>query len=489
MATWKKVIVSGSDAILNKLNVSTNQQIGTTQAATFLTGSFNGSFTGDGTGLTGLNAGTVTSVGTGTGLSGGPITGSGTIQINTGIVATLTGTQTLSSKTLTLPIIQGTGAKFNGSTSGTTTVVATAAAGTNTLTLPATNNDTLVGKATIDTLTNKTLTSPVITGTGSIAGVFTGNITGDVIGNAATATSASVLTTGRTIAITGDLSYTSPSFNGSGNVTAAGTLATVNSNVGSFTNASVTVNAKGLVTSASSGTAPVTTVTGTSPVVSSGGTTPAISLASGYGDTQNPYASKNQKTFLAAPNGTSGVPTFRTILASDIPTLNQNTTGTASLATLATNAQGLSGTPNITVGTVSATTGDFSGDLTVDGDLVVNGDLVTLNTANLAVEDRFILLNSGSSTANEESGIIFGGANGTANSGTALIWKGGYLDASNNPDGRLAIANIVAADDTSATPSYYVGGVFEGTSTNAATAQADHKGNIRIEGSDIYIFA
>ena len=53
---------------------------------------------------------------------------------------------------------------FSGSTSGTTTVQATAVAGTNTLTLPATNNDTLVGKATTDTLTNKTLTSPTITG-------------------------------------------------------------------------------------------------------------------------------------------------------------------------------------------------------------------------------------------------------------------------------------------------------------------------------------
>ena len=50
---------------------------------------------------------------------------------------------------------------FGGSTSGTTTVQATAIAGTTTLTLPAAT-DTLVGKATTDTLTNKTLTSPTI---------------------------------------------------------------------------------------------------------------------------------------------------------------------------------------------------------------------------------------------------------------------------------------------------------------------------------------
>ena len=76
-------------------------------------------------------------------------------------VTTLTGTQTLTNKTLTSPIINGatigaTGATFNGSTSGTITVLASAVAGTNSLTLPAAT-DTLVGKATTDTLTNKSI--------------------------------------------------------------------------------------------------------------------------------------------------------------------------------------------------------------------------------------------------------------------------------------------------------------------------------------------
>jgi hypothetical protein len=77
----------------------------------------------------------------------------------------------------------------------------------------------------------------------------------------------------------------------------------------------------------------VTSVTGTSPVVSSGGTTPAISLASGYGDTLNPYASKTANYVLAAPNGSAGIPTFRAVVAADIPTLNQNTTGNAANVT------------------------------------------------------------------------------------------------------------------------------------------------------------
>ncbi len=76
-------------------------------------------------------------------------------------------------------------------------------------------------------------------------------------------------------------------------------------------------------------TGSVTSVTATAPVASSGGATPVISLNSGYGDTLNPYASKTANFFLAAPNGSAGVPTFRAIVAADIPTLNQNTTGTA----------------------------------------------------------------------------------------------------------------------------------------------------------------
>jgi hypothetical protein len=81
-------------------------------------------------------------------------------------VATLTGTQTLTNKTLTLPTIGGTGANFAGATSGTINVIATAVAGTSVLTLPAAT-DTLVGRATTDTLTNKTinLTSNTLTAT------------------------------------------------------------------------------------------------------------------------------------------------------------------------------------------------------------------------------------------------------------------------------------------------------------------------------------
>ena len=127
----------------------------------------------------------------------------------------------------------------------------------------------------------------------------------------------------------------------------------------------------------------------------------------------------------------------------------------------------------------------IAADLTVTGDLLVAGDTVTVNTANLNVEDQFILINSGSSTATNESGIIFGGSNGAVGAGAALIWNGDY----NSNDGRLAVANAVNWNATSATVSYSVAGVFEGSTDDAATAQADHNGNIRIESNEIYIYA
>ena len=125
--------------------------------------------------------------------------------------------------------------------------------------------------------------------------------------------------------------------------------------------------------------------------------------------------------------------------------------------------------------------------LTLSGNLTVQGDTFNANVTNLDIEDRFILLNSGSSTIGD-SGIVFGGSNGAAQTGAALIWDASYGASSSN-DGRLAVVNSMASSATGdQTPSYHVAGVFEGTESNAATAQADHVGNIRVEGTDIFIY-
>ena len=123
-------------------------------------------------------------------------------------------------------------------------------------------------------------------------------------------------------------------------------------------------------------------------------------------------------------------------------------------------------------------------DLTVGGDLIVQGTVTNINTTNLDVEDAFVLLNSGSA-ATGDSGFVFGGSNGTAQNGAGLIWDASY----NSNDGRLAIVADMASNATGAqTPAYHIAGVFEGTAANAATAEADHVGNIRVDGDDIFIY-
>jgi hypothetical protein len=105
---------------------------------------------------------------------------------------------------------------------------------------------------------------------------------------------------------------------------------------------------------AGTGNGTVTGVTGTSPVVSSGGTAPAISLAAGYGDTLNPYASKTANTFLAAPNGSAGTPSFRTLVAADIPAHTHSIANVTGLQT-ALDGKAPLASPTFT-GTVTAST-------------------------------------------------------------------------------------------------------------------------------------
>jgi hypothetical protein len=81
--------------------------------------------------------GDITAVNAGTGLSGGGTTGDVTLSIDTGTTVDLSTAQTLTNKTLTAPVIS-------------------TISNTGTITLP-TSTDTLVGRATTDTLTNKTI--------------------------------------------------------------------------------------------------------------------------------------------------------------------------------------------------------------------------------------------------------------------------------------------------------------------------------------------
>lgn len=164
----------------------------------------------------------------------------------------------------------------------------------------------------------------------------------------------------------------------------------------------------------------VSSVSGTSGSidVANGSSTPVISLATAYGDSVNPYGTKTMNYVLASPNGSNGAPTFRALVAADIPTLNQNTTGSAATLTTARNINGVAfdGSANITVtaaaGTLTGTTLNStvvsssltsvgtlsslttSGDVTVGGNLTVNGTTTTINSTTITVDDKNLELGS-----------------------------------------------------------------------------------------------
>lgn len=189
-------------------------------------------------------------------------------------------------------------------------------------------------------------------------------------------------------------------------------------------------NGNGSISIAATGSGgTVTSVTGTSPVASSGGNTPAISLSSGYGDTQNPYASKTANYFLAAPNGIAGVPTFRAVVAADIPTLNQNTTGTAA---------------NVT-GVVAAANGGTGQSSYAVGDLVYASGTTTISKlADVATGNALISGGVGVAPSYGKIGLT------THVSGTLPVANGG-TGQTTYTDGQLLIGNTTGNTLTKAT--------------------------------------
>ena len=128
-------------------------------------------------------------------------------------------------------------------------------------------------------------------------------------------------------------------------------------------------NGTGTITAASAGTdySAGTSALATG-VLKSTTTTGALSIAGGS-DLNSTFGSQTANTFYAAPNGSSGTPSFRAIVASDVPTLNQNTTGSA--ATLTT------GRTIAITGDLGYTSPAFDG----SGNVTATGTLATITTA------------------------------------------------------------------------------------------------------------
>lgn len=87
-----------------------------------------------------------------------------------------------------------------------------------------------------------------------------------------------------------------------------------------------------------------------------------------FNNKMNTIGVQSANTIYAAPNGINGAPSFRTLVAADIPTLNQNTTGNAASATIlettrSINGVGFNGSADITIAanTTNAITFNNSG--------------------------------------------------------------------------------------------------------------------------------
>ena len=150
-----------------------------------------------------VGTGSVTSVGLTTSgndltITNTPVTTSGNINIEmanpitVNVTGNVTGDLTGNASTATALATARTiaGQSFDGT--GNITIASTDLSNTSNITL----NDAS------QTLTNKSLTSPTITGTGSIAGTFTGNIAGDVTGNITAGSGTSTL---NNLRVSGDL--------------------------------------------------------------------------------------------------------------------------------------------------------------------------------------------------------------------------------------------------------------------------------------------
>jgi hypothetical protein len=134
---------------------------------------------------------------------------------------------------------------------------------------------------------------------------------------------------GGTVTLTGPVT-------GSGTGTVATTITPTGVTAGSYTNPNITINAAGQISAASNGS-------GGSGIGSIAWSLPSFMSASpttisASGTQAFSFNSQSANTFLAGPATGSSAPTFRVIVAADVPTLNQPTTNTAGNITATTNS-------------------------------------------------------------------------------------------------------------------------------------------------------
>ena len=437
MATWKKVIVSGSSAELGQLNVGANQQIGTTQATTFLSGSFTGSFTGNGANLTGVTA--------------------------TAIFPTIAVTNITSTDKFF--ISQSNGQEFI--TYGN---LLTDLAGTNltvesadSLTLAAQISVTGVTASFIGSLTGTATnaTNVAVTDTTSGVGPYYVMFADGTTGNRAVRVDSAALTFNAT---TNTLTVTS-------SFATIATSASFATTASFATSAATATNATNIaVTDTTSGTGPyyVTFVDGT--------TGNRAQLVDSNGLTFNATTNTLTVTSSAALNSLSAS------YAGAVNNLTNAITNNADNRVLtATGGGTINGEGNLTF---DGTTLTVTGNEIITGNLIVQGTASFQQTTNLEVADRFVLLASGSNAAGD-GGLVIQQA--TQNVGELF----GYESSIN----RWGFTSSFTANVSSYTPSAYITTTEVGVTTPPVSPVYGGAGNgfgniyVKTDTGDIFIYS
>jgi hypothetical protein len=385
-----------------------------------LTGNVTGNLTGNasGTALSVTQAAqtAITSVGTLTALQ------VDNLNLNGNTFSATTGAINITPAAGSAIVLDGTINIDAGVVTGATSVTSTAFVGTlstvsqpnitsvGTLTALQVDNINLNGNVLSSTTGNLSITpvsgsTIVLDGTVIVdAGVVTGatsitstGFTGALTGNASTATT---LQTARNFSASGDLTAPNVSFNGGGALDLVTTLATVNSNVGSFGGTTAipifTVNAKGLVTAASQ------------VVISS-----TLDIAADTGSDNGVLIGTDTLTV----SGGTGVATS---VSGDTITIDIGQ-AVATTSNVTFNNVTVDGT--LSSDDITATTMTASGHVVVQGDLTVNGTTTTVNSNTVAIGDSIMTLNNDETgTPSENAGFEI--ERGTSTN-VSLLWNEG----------------------------------------------------------------
>ncbi len=154
------------------------------------------------------------------------------------------------------------------------------------------------------------------------------------------------------------------------------------------------------------------------------------------------WNSQSANAFLAAPDGTSGTPSFRAIVAADVPTLNQNTTGNAATATTAATATNLAGGA---AGSIPYQTGSGATSmLATSSGVLVGGTTPSYSTAPSLTGTNFTSIPNG---ALQNSAITIGGT-AISLGGTATTLAGlTSVTVTQPPSSALQLATKQYVDD------------------------------------------